>query len=385
MLAALVLGSMSVVVEALECPAVVVGTNNAAIDVSNVQQAVDECASVTLQGKFRFVGMTSGFPFRVVTVSRSVNITGQPNEQGQLPVIVGGETPILVDAPGAVVRIRGLRFIRPIARTIRIVTAMEVLVANCTIEALERKIVPPFTIGFGVVAEGTFESPINRLIVVDNTIGDPGDPIEVGIILAPPSRGLAPPNRAIGWSTISRNEIHATTHGVDLRDVSGNTQVHHNQITIANSDRTGDPGEFPPQNVDGIRCLGAGACSVLSNGIESQHPNSSAIRLQRAAGAVVEDNNIQMVMPDGMEPGLQSSGVQLVEDSKRNLIGRNRVGGAARTAISVAGVDNVFVFNRHAEFVPTFADTEIVEGSLRTVVVGETGSVSDLGAGSVLR
>jgi hypothetical protein len=381
-LAALVLGSMISVVEALECPAVVVGTNDPAIDVPGVQQAVDECASVTLQGNFSFDVIATGIPFRIVTVSRSVNITGQPNDQGQLPVIVGGESPFLVDAPGAVVRIRALRFIRPVARAIRVVTALEVLVANCVVEALERKIVGDFTVGFGVVAEGTLEAPINRLIVVDNKIGDPSDPIEVGMILEPKGRVIGPKGRVIGSTRISRNEIHATTHGVDLRTVGGQAQIDHNRISIANSSRSGDR---PTSLVDGIRCLGAGACSILSNHIESQHPNSSAIRLQTAAGVVVEDNDIQMTVPDGLETGVESSGVQLIEGSQRNLVGRNQVSGAARTAISVAGADNVFVLNRHPGFVPTLVDTEIVEGSLRTVVVGETGSVSDLGTGSVLR
>jgi hypothetical protein len=80
--------------------------------------------------------------------------------------------------------------------------------------------------------------------------------------------------------------------------------------------------------------------------------------------------------------------VQLIpdeKDSKRNLIGRNTVSGAARTAFSVSGSDNVLVLNRHPEFTASFADLEIGEGALRTVVVNEKGSISDLGAGSVIR
>jgi hypothetical protein len=173
-------------------------------------------------------------------------------------------------------------------------------------------------------------------------------------------------------------------------DVGGNAQINHNRITIGNSDRTGDPG-IPNQFVDGIRCLGAGACSIVGNRIESHHPNSSGVRLQAAAGAIVEDNSIEMTPPRGLTPGAQSSGVQLIEDSKRNLVGRNRVSGAARTAFSVSGplesvpMDNVLVLNRHAGFAPSFVDTEIGEGAVRTVVVGESGSISDLGTGSVVR
>ena len=380
-LVTLALGAASVVVEARECPAVVVGTNDPTTDVLNVQQAVDRCATVLLQGSFSFAGMSTGDPLRVITLGRSVNIVGQFDDQGHMPQIVGGQTPLLMDDPGAVIRIQGLRFVRPVSRAIHVGSAMEAVVANCVIKAVEH-----LTIGdaaFGIVVGGDrFESPINRLVVVDNTIADSKEPVEVGIILQPSSRV------AIGSIAIYRNNIRATVHGIDLRSVRGNAQINHNRITIDNSDRTGDA---PFRFVDGIRCGGAGACSIVGNRIESHHQNSSGVRLQAAAGAIVEDNSIQMTPPRGLTPGAQSSGVQLIEDSKRNLVGRNRVSGAARTAFSVSGplesvpTDNVLVLNRHPGFAPSFVDTEIGEGAVRTVVVGESGSISDLGTGSVVR
>ena len=380
-LVTLALGAASVVVEARECPAVVVGTNDPATDVLNVQQAVDGCALVLLRGKFSFAGMSTGDPHRVVSLRRSVKIVGQFDDQGHMPQIVGGQTPLLMDDPGAVIRIQGLRFVRPVSRAIHVGSAMEAVVANCVIKAVE-----PVTIGdaaFGIVVGGDrFESPINRLVVVDNTIADSKEPVEVGIILQPSSRV------AIGSIAIYRNNIRATVHGIDLRSVRGNAQINHNRITIDNSDRTGDA---PFRFVDGIRCGGAGACSIVGNRIESHHPNSSGVRLQAAAGTIVEDNSIEMTPPRGLTPGAKSSGVQLIEDSKRNLVGRNRVSGAARTAFSVSGplesvpTDNVLVLNRHPGFAPSFVDTEIGEGAVRTVVVGESGSISDLGTGSVVR
>jgi hypothetical protein len=168
-LAALALGATSVAVGADECPAVVVGTNNPAVDVSHVQQAVDECARVLLQGKFRFAGMETGEPLRVISVHRSVRIVGQPDNQGRMPQIVGGYTPFLVDAPGAVVRIKGLSFVRPVSRAIQVGTAMEAIVANCVIEDVEPTTAGDLTVAFGIVVAGPFESPINRLEVVNNT------------------------------------------------------------------------------------------------------------------------------------------------------------------------------------------------------------------------
>jgi hypothetical protein len=370
----LALGATTIVAHARECPAVVVGTNNAATDASNVQQAVDACATVRLQGSFRFSGMETGDPLRVITLSRSVNVVGQLDSEGRTPQIVGGQRPFLVDAPGAVVRIKGLRFVRPVSRAIQVGNAMEAMVANCVIEAVE-----PVEFGvaaFGIVVGGPFQSPINRVVVVDNTI-IAGPPVEVGIILDHRS------SRAIASISIYRNEVRAKAHGIDLRTIGGYAQVNYNRITIENSDRTGDL--RTNQLVGGIRCWDEGACSIIGNRIESHHPNSSGVRLQTTAGAIVENNSIELSPPRGSTPGEQSSGVQLIEGAKQNLVGRNQVGGAARTAFSVSGPDNVFVLNRHPGFAPSFVDTEIGEGALRTVVVGESGSISDLGTGSVVR
>ena len=248
----LALGAASVVVDARECPAVVVGTNDPATDVPNVQQAVDGCALVLLQGKFSFDGMSTGDPLRVVSVRRSVNIVGQFDDQGHMPQIVGGQTPLLVDDPGAVVRIRGLRFVRPVSRAIHVGSAMEAVVANCVIEAVE-----PAPNAFGIAVGGVFESPINRLVVVDNTIADSNEPVEVGITLAPSSRV------AIGSIAIYRNNIRATAHGIDLRDIRGNAQIKHNRIRIDNSDRTGDA---PFRFVDGIRCWGPAPAASSATG-----------------------------------------------------------------------------------------------------------------------
>lgn len=379
--ALVVLGATSVAAEARECPAIVVGKNNPAADVPAVQRAVDRgCATVRLQGSFNFSGISTGEPLRVVSVRRSVNIVGQLDGQGHLPLIVGGETPFLVDAPGAVVRIQGLRFVGPVSKAVQVGAAKEAVVVNCVIEAVEP--VTPGDVVFGVVVGGRlFETPIDRVVVRGNSIAA-SRPVDVGIILAPSSR-------AIGSISIDRNEVRATAHGIDLRSVRGYVQVNDNRVTIDDSDRTGDPAVV--QLVDGIRCWGEGACSIVGNRVESHHPNSAGIRLQAAAGAIVENNRIELTPPEGSTPGAQSSGVQMIEDSSRNLVGRNQVSGEARTAFSVSGplpllpTDNVLVLNRHPGFVPSFADIEIGEGALRTVVVGEDGTVSDLGSGSVVR
>ena len=377
----LALGATSGGINALQCPAVVVGTNNAAIDVPQVQEAVDGCSAVRLRGTFSFASTATDFPLRVVTVRTSVDIAGQYDDEGRLPQIRGGYTPILVDAPGSIVQIRALRFVNPVSHAVKVIAAMEAVVANCTIKGL----VADGALAFGIAVSGTPESSINRVKLVNNTISDPSMPVAVGIIIDARDR------RAIASTTISSNEILATAHGVDLRSVGGIVKVNQNRITIANSDRSGDAGAVP-QLVNGIRCWGTGACNIFINSISSEHPNSAGIRLQGSTGAIVENNRIQMSPPDGSTPGLQNSGVQLIESSKRNLVSRNQVSGAARTAYSVSGpspdyipADNVLVRNLHPDFASSFVDTEIAEGALRTVVVDESGSISDLGTASVVR
>jgi hypothetical protein len=74
-------------------------------------------------GKFNFAGMSIGDPPRVVSVRPSVSIVGQFDDHGRIPQIVGGTTPLLVDAPNAVVQISGLRFVRPVSRALNAETA----------------------------------------------------------------------------------------------------------------------------------------------------------------------------------------------------------------------------------------------------------------------
>jgi hypothetical protein len=147
------------------------------------------------------------------------HIGGELDDQGREPRIVGGRTPFLVDAPGAVVRIRGLRFVRPISRAIQVGSAMEAMIARCVIEAVQ-----PITAGdatFGIVAGGPFTAPINRLEVVDNTIAEARQSVYVGVI-------LAPSGSAVGSTEIAHNDIRASAHGVDLRTIGGKAAVHDN-------------------------------------------------------------------------------------------------------------------------------------------------------------
>ena len=376
-------GATSAIAEPHGCPAVVIGENDPASDVDSVQHAVDNCRHVFLQGTFNFTGMETGDPLSVVKISRPVNIVGVLDDRDQTPTIVGGQTPLSIDAPGAAVRITGLSFVSSVFRAILVTSADSVSIASCTVEGT----VPiPFgalslALGIGV---GT-DSPgvVNRLTIVHNHIADPEAAVEIPIL-------VAPVDGSIGKARICRNELRAKAHGIDLRDMGGSAQIDRNRITVVDSPRSGDAG--PPQRlVDGIRCQGVGAHSVHWNRIETLHPNSAGVRLEGATGAIVENNDIRMTPPAGTVPGTQSAGVQVTVDSSLNLVRRNTISGEARTALSVVGPlpdvpeDNKLVRNRHEGFVPSFVDVEIGEGALRTLIVNEEGTISDLGTGTIVK
>jgi len=99
---------------------VVVGTGNPNIDVPAVQAAVDQGGEIVLKGYFSFdipptvVTALAGYPSATVRVSKVVAISGPPGGDDGMTTINGGTIPFYVEAPGAAVTIRGLRFVRPV-------------------------------------------------------------------------------------------------------------------------------------------------------------------------------------------------------------------------------------------------------------------------------
>src|SRR5262249_12601155 len=87
----------------------VVGSGDPVIDVPAVQQAVDSDGVVRLKGTFSFD--TAPIEDRTILVTKPVAITGVPDESGNVPTITGGFAPFLVNAAGASVTFRQLRFV----------------------------------------------------------------------------------------------------------------------------------------------------------------------------------------------------------------------------------------------------------------------------------
>src|ERR1700733_8281604 len=83
----------------------VTGTGDPSVDVPAVQTAVDQGGSVILVGHFSFdrppTAPDAASYNRMVTVSKSVAISGNRDQYGDLPTIKGGDWPFFVDAAGA--------------------------------------------------------------------------------------------------------------------------------------------------------------------------------------------------------------------------------------------------------------------------------------------
>src|SRR5207302_6396916 len=99
---------------------------------------------VTLKGHFSFnraptVPTATAFVggLATVLVSKGVAISGAQDQDGEITSIEGGTTPFYVEAPGARVTIRGLRFIRPRGNAIFVYAVSGLVIASCKIEGLE--------------------------------------------------------------------------------------------------------------------------------------------------------------------------------------------------------------------------------------------------------
>src|SRR5262249_54538915 len=129
---------------------VVLGTGNPATDVAAVQAAVDRADTVVLSGTFSFrtpptnpvdpilASSTNPVPrFVQVLVSKAVTILGVADSSGRMTTIDGGTIPFYVDAAGARVTIRGLRFVRPIAAAVLVHDVRGLEIASNQIDGVE--------------------------------------------------------------------------------------------------------------------------------------------------------------------------------------------------------------------------------------------------------
>jgi len=194
---------------------------------------------------------------------------------------------------------------------------------------------------------------------------------------------------SVDAASIDRNVVrNATAHAIDVRGFGDgvNADIERNDVAVMASERSGI--SMPPNDrlITGIRVSGTGSYSVLFNDVRIEHPNAAGIRLQTTTDTIAANNNIVMALPHRTTPGSQSAGVQIIRKTMDARICRNTVAGIARTGVSVltAADDTVIALTDDTGLASTFADVEVDVGGTDTLIVGESGTISDKGTGTVV-
>ena len=386
---------------------VVVGTGNPDVDVPAVQAAVNQGGDVILKGNFSFNSTATiqtalasiGLPPAMVLVSGAVTISGAQDEDDERATIEGGSIPLYVDAPGASVTIKGLRFIRPVAEAILVYAANGLTITNCKIEG-----VVPFPAYGGATAididttgrpptvanPGHPENIFGRVSVTHNEIDVVGgSAVEDSLGIVVYSVGQSPDYEADIY--ISGNKIKNTTEpAMNFRHIGGRVYVEGNDI------ETGPVTSTVAGRPNVIRAVNTGSYVIAHNRIlcEWSAPDASGIGVfsQISAwpmeNAIVRDNSVTMSPPPGVTFVAPSAGIEIMGFTSGNVVENNKVRGSARAAIAVdpfnggTPSNNTLIRNRVDDFEASSADIFIGQGVTDTLLVEQEGTVEDEGVGT---
>ena len=387
---------------------VVVGTGNPDIDVPAVQAAVDQGGEVILKGHFSFdrppmkVGVLFPGEMAMVLVSKAVAISGTQDDE--MTSIEGGTEPFYVEALGAPVEIRGLRFIRPKGDAINVSAVSGLVVASCKIEGVE----PVDHLSTGIVIDtvrtslpsptlpGHPEYVSGTLLIVNNDINVAGGTAldnTLGAVIF----SVGVPGAEVE-AYVSGNKIRNTTEpAINFRRVVGRAYVERNVLATGSV-------VAPPGGPEVIRVVNLGSYLIAHNSIHCGWAGAEAKGIGvfsqfeewAIERAIVVDNDVTMSAPEGTVFGPGSAGINVRGFAQGNVVLNNRIRGRARAALSVdvfpkppdprpSGVpaDNAFVLNRFDDFEASLADVFVDEGVMNTRIVGQ-GTVEDHGVGTVI-
>lgn len=383
----------------------ITGTGDPAIDVAAVQAAVDEGGRVVLRGHFSFEAAPSaaiapGLPPALprnaeVKITKSINISGADDDEGEMTTIDGGTLPFYVEAPGQAVTIRGLRFIRPISHAILVFAVRGLEITSTRVEGL-RTFKPNINGAIGIYTVGGIPTPTNPgkpgnvegdLVITDNDFdvagGTTADNV-LGITVFSVGDSGAPVQ-----ARISRNRIRNTTEpAINFRRVVGQVTIDHNVLNTgtigvpeARSQviRVANLGSYViERNV--IHCAWAGVADAEGIGVFSQ---ISAWPIEHA---MVEHNQVTMSPSEGTILGPFSAGIGVYGFANANVVRYNLIRGVAHAGIAMpvfpltppvaSPRDNAFVRNNFRQFTPTLADIFVGKNAVNTLIVGR-GSVVD--------
>jgi len=336
-------------------PVVVTGTGDAKLDVAGVQAALDRGGQVILVGHFSFdmppTKPAGAAHSRMITVSKQVVISGNRDEHGEMPAIVGGFFPFLIDAPNSSVSIRGLRFVRPNGGAIWSYSVRGLMIANCQVEGVEPSaelgdyggIPRPVAIAIFVGSNRNLpradlavqsENNSGGLSILNNDIDVGGTNGDQTVAINVFNVGKAPDKKANVH--ISGNKIrNITERAIAVNQVGGRVHIDRNVITTGSI--TGPSNGIQP---DVIHAVGSGRYLIANNSIVSEWATGAGIRVQGNVGlaesnATVVDNDIAMSAPEETIFGANSAGIEIRGSAQANTVRNNRIRGHARAALAV--------------------------------------------------
>jgi hypothetical protein len=393
---------------------VVVGTGDPDIDVQAVQAAVNKGGNVILQGHFSFnraptvpTASTDG-ALAMVLVSQAVAISGGGDDDGSvaddddIATIDGGTIPFYVNAPGRSVSIETLRFVSPTHDAIFVFAVNGLMISSCRIQG----IVPSpnaagnpgidiSTTGGPVPTHATPGHPENitgTLSITNNKIDLTGGTTfdkTLGINFF--SVGQSPDKEV--EINVSGNHIsNVTAPAIDFRRVAGQVHVEHNMVT------TGNVTNAQVGGAEVIRAANTGTYVIAHNRIDCQWADAEAKGIALFSqvadwpmqGASVFDNDVVMSPPPDTVFGDLSAAIEIRGFAQNNVVTRNLIRGRARAALAIdpfkGGLpsDNSLIRNRVGDFEATAADVFIGVGVTNTLIVGDQGTIEDLGINTLI-
>jgi hypothetical protein len=341
----------------------------------------------------------------MVTVSKSVVISGGLDENGDMATIEGGEWPFFVDALNARVTIQGLHFVRPRAGAIWIYAVGGLAVTGCRIESIEPTVQFAIDAGqAGSIANAIFvgadphppgaahlgqpENFSGTLAILNNDMDVGAQPgaLTLGVVMFNVGRS---PDKEVEIHVSGNNMRNATEPLINIR-IGGRAYVERN-VLVTGAVLGG------AANPDAIRAAGSGPYLIAHNSIDCGWADGASTGIHvfgnsfgTEAGAIVVDNDITMSAPEGTVFGASSAGIQIRGFAQDNSVLNNRIRGRARAALVVNNNsggnpgNNSFVANDLDGFQSSLADIFVDAGVTNTSVIGRQGRVEDHGTGTVV-
>ena len=382
----------------------VTGTGNPDMDIPAVQAAVNLGGDVVLMGHFSFdkpptvpTGLAAiGIPQATILIAKAVAISGAGGAS-----IESGTIPFYVEAPGAAVTIQNVRFVRPAKSAIIVYAVSGLVVASCSIEGFT--VLPNIQFsGIAVIANDMAVTPSptqpghpqnlsGRIVIANNVIDGGENPTGNVLGITTFSAGVSPDKEVDLYITGNRIS-NVTEPAINLRRIGGRAHVEGNVIT------TGPVSSPTTPRPEAIRAVNIGSFVIAHNVIHSQWPDPDAIGIGMfsqfadwpMADALVVDNDVTMLPPDGVQFGDYSAGIDIRGFTQNIVVGNNTIRGRARAAAAVdvfsggIPVNTAILLNHISDFDASFPGVIVGNGVTGTLLLGPKGTVNDQGINTMI-